>query len=367
MKRAMFIGVLDIAGFEIFDFNGFEQICINFCNEKLQQFFNHHMFVLEQEEYKAEGINWVFVDFGMDLQACIELFEKKLGLLAILEEESMFPKATDKSFEEKLKSNHLGKSTVFIKPKPPKAGEAEGHFAIVHYAGTVTYNLSGWLEKNKDPLNDTVVDQLKKSSSSLVVELFADHPGQSAPAEAKGGKKKKTGGFKTVSSGYREQLNSLMTTLHSTHPHFIRCIVPNLTKTPGAVNAGLIMHQLTCNGVLEGIRICQKGFPNRMLYPDFKHRYKILAAEVMANEKDDKEAAEKTFKLAGLDEELYRCGKTKVFFRAGVLGVMNALERLSLGCSPGSVVCLVARNMEGSRNNVYPSLWFSATSGNTLP
>jgi len=331
MKRAMFIGVLDIAGFEIFDFNGFEQICINFCNEKLQQFFNHHMFVLEQEEYKAEGIDWVFVDFGMDLQACIELFEKKLGLLAILEEESMFPKATDKSFEEKLKSNHLGKSTVFIKPKPPKAGEAEGHFAICHYAGTVTYNLSGWLEKNKDPLNDTVVDQLKKSTSSLVVELFADHPGQSAPAEAKGGKKKKTGGFKTVSSGYREQLNSLMTTLHSTHPHFIRCIVPNLTKTPGAVNAGLIMHQLTCNGVLEGIRICQKGFPNRMLYPDFKHRYKILAAEVMANEKDDKTAAEKTFVLAGLDKELYRCGKTKVFFRAGVLGTMEEIRDERLG------------------------------------
>nr|XP_027224355.1 myosin heavy chain, muscle-like [Penaeus vannamei] len=331
MKRAMFIGVLDIAGFEIFDFNGFEQICINFCNEKLQQFFNHHMFVLEQEEYKAEGIDWVFVDFGMDLQACIELFEKKLGLLAILEEESMFPKATDKSFEEKLKANHLGKSPCFIKPKPPKAGQAEGHFAIVHYAGTVTYNLSGWLEKNKDPLNDTVVDQLKKSKMDLVVELFADHPGQSAPAEAKGGKKKKTGGFKTVSSGYREQLNSLMTTLHSTHPHFVRCIVPNETKSPGVVEAGLIMHQLTCNGVLEGIRICQKGFPNRMQYPDFKHRYKILAADVMATEKDDKKAAEMTFQKSGLDKELYRCGKTKVFFRAGVLGTMEELrdERLA--------------------------------------
>ncbi|XP_042857275.1 myosin heavy chain, muscle-like [Penaeus japonicus] len=331
MKRAMFIGVLDIAGFEIFDFNGFEQICINFCNEKLQQFFNHHMFVLEQEEYKAEGIDWVFVDFGMDLQACIELFEKKLGLLAILEEESMFPKATDKTFEEKLKANHLGKSPCFIKPKPPKAGQAEGHFAIVHYAGTVTYNLSGWLEKNKDPLNDTVVDQLKKSKLPLIVELFADHPGQSAPADAKGGKKKKTGGFKTVSSGYREQLNSLMTTLHSTHPHFVRCIVPNETKTPGLVTASLIMHQLTCNGVLEGIRICQKGFPNRMQYPDFKHRYKILAADVMTTEKDDRKAAEMTFQRSGLDKELYRCGKTKVFFRAGVLGTMEELRDERLG------------------------------------
>ncbi|MPD02853.1 Myosin heavy chain, muscle [Portunus trituberculatus] len=102
-----------------------------------------------------------------------------LGLLSILEEESMFPKATDKSFEEKLKANHLGKSAVFIKPKPPKPGQKEAHFAIVHYAGTVPYNLSGWLEKNKDPLNDTVVDLIKKASNMLIVDIFADHPGQS--------------------------------------------------------------------------------------------------------------------------------------------------------------------------------------------
>ncbi|XP_042889747.1 myosin heavy chain, muscle-like [Penaeus japonicus] len=333
-KRALFIGVLDIAGFEIFDYNGFEQICINFCNEKLQQFFNHHMFVLEQEEYKKEGIDWVFVDFGMDLQACIELFEKKLGILAILEEESMFPKATDKSFEEKLKANHLGKSPVFIKPKPPKAGQAEGHFAIVHYAGTVTYNLSGWLEKNKDPLNDTVVDQLKKSSNALTVEIFADHPGQSGGADTgKGGKggKKSSGGFKTVSSSYREQLNNLMKTLNATHPHFIRCIVPNETKSPGVVEPSLIMHQLTCNGVLEGIRICRKGFPNRMIYPDFKERYKVIASGEMAEIADDKLAAKACFDKAGLDPELYRLGNTKVFFRAGVLGTMEEARDQRLG------------------------------------
>ncbi|XP_050734450.1 myosin heavy chain, muscle-like [Eriocheir sinensis] len=330
-KRATFIGVLDIAGFEIFEYNGFEQICINFCNEKLQQFFNHHMFVLEQEEYKREEIDWVFVDFGMDLQACIELFEKKMGLLSILEEESMFPKATDKSFAEKLNTNHLGKSPVFVKPKAPKPGQEESHFAIVHYAGTVSYNLTGWLEKNKDPLNDTVVDQLKKASNDMIVILFADHPGQSAPAESGGGKGKKSGGFKTVSSAYREQLNNLMKTLNATHPHFIRCIVPNETKSPGVVDAALVMHQLTCNGVLEGIRICRKGFPNRMLYPDFKHRYKILASQEMAAIPDDKQAAKVCFDKSGLDVELYRLGKTKVFFRAGVLGSMEELRDERLG------------------------------------
>ncbi|XP_041779746.1 myosin heavy chain, muscle isoform X28 [Anopheles merus] len=331
-KRAQFIGVLDIAGFEIFDFNGFEQLCINFTNEKLQQFFNHHMFVLEQEEYKKEGINWAFIDFGMDLLACVELIEKPMGILSILEEESMFPKATDQTFAEKLMTNHLGKSAPFMKPRPPKPGIPAGHFAIGHYAGVVSYNISGWLEKNKDPLNDTVVDQFKKGSNALMVEIFADHPGQSAdPAAAKGGRGKKGAGFATVSSSYKEQLNNLMTTLKSTQPHFVRCIIPNEMKTAGVVDAHLVMHQLTCNGVLEGIRICRKGFPNRMMYPDFKLRYMILNPKGVEAEKDLKKCAQVIMDAAGLDSELYRLGNTKVFFRAGVLGQMEEFrdERLS--------------------------------------
>ncbi|XP_043200285.1 myosin heavy chain, muscle-like isoform X9 [Amphibalanus amphitrite] len=329
-KRASFIGVLDIFGFEIFDFNGFEQLCINFTNEKLQQFFNHHMFVLEQEEYKREEIDWVFMDFGMDLQACIDLMEKPMGVLSILEEESMFPKATDKTFEDKLKTNHLGKSALFVKPKPPKPGQSEAHFAIVHYAGTVAYNLTGWLEKNKDPLNDTVVDQFKKGKNALLVEIFADHPGQSAPKEegggGKGGRGKKGGGFATVSASYREQLNGLMKTLHATSPHFIRCIIPNEMKAAGVIDAHLVMHQLTCNGVLEGIRICRKGFPNRMMYHDFRHRYEILAPKEMRACKEGKDACAKCMEKIQLDADKYRLGLTKVFFRAGVLGDMEELR-----------------------------------------
>ncbi|XP_031843700.1 myosin heavy chain isoform X12 [Nomia melanderi] len=337
-KRQHFIGVLDIAGFEIFDYNGFEQLCINFTNEKLQQFFNHHMFVLEQEEYKKEGIDWEFIDFGMDLAACIELIEKPMGILSILEEESMFPKATDKTFEEKLNNNHLGKSPNYLKPKPPKPGQQAAHFAIGHYAGNVPYNITGWLEKNKDPLNDTVVDQFKKSSNKLLVEIFADHPGQSGDAGGggggggKGGRGKKGGGFSTVSSSYREQLNNLMTTLRATQPHFVRCIIPNELKQPGVIDSHLVMHQLTCNGVLEGIRICRKGFPNRMVYPDFKLRYKILApAAVDKVASDPKKAAAAILEASGLDPDQYRLGHTKVFFRAGVLGQMEELrdERLS--------------------------------------
>ncbi|XP_059220762.1 myosin heavy chain, muscle isoform X29 [Stomoxys calcitrans] len=330
-KRQHFIGVLDIAGFEIFDYNGFEQLCINFTNEKLQQFFNHHMFVLEQEEYKREGIDWAFIDFGMDLLACIDLIEKPMGILSILEEESMFPKATDQTFSEKLTNTHLGKSAPFQKPKPPKPGQQAAHFAIGHYAGVVAYNITGWLEKNKDPLNDTVVDQFKKSKNALLVEIFADHPGQSGGGDAKGGRGKKGGGFATVSSAYKEQLNSLMTTLRSTQPHFVRCIIPNEMKQPGLVDAHLVMHQLTCNGVLEGIRICRKGFPNRMVYPDFKQRYMILAPAIMASEKSPKNAAAKCLESVGLDSDMYRIGHTKVFFRAGVLGQMEEFRDERLG------------------------------------
>ncbi|XP_035775749.1 myosin heavy chain, muscle-like isoform X26 [Anopheles albimanus] len=331
-KRAQFIGVLDIAGFEIFDYNGFEQLCINFTNEKLQQFFNHHMFVLEQEEYKKEGINWAFIDFGMDLLACIDLIEKPMGILSILEEESMFPKATDQTFAEKLMTNHLGKSAPFQKPRPPKPGCQAGHFAIGHYAGVVSYNITGWLEKNKDPLNDTVVDQFKKGTNALVVEIFADHPGQSAdPAASKGGRGKKGAGFATVSSSYKEQLNNLMTTLKSTQPHFVRCIIPNEMKTAGVVDAHLVMHQLTCNGVLEGIRICRKGFPNRMMYPDFKLRYKILCPHLIKEPCSPEKVAQIVLAHIQLPEEQFRMGKTKVFFRAGVLGQMEEFrdERLS--------------------------------------
>merc|ERR1712241_693802 len=317
LKKANFCAVLDIAGFEIFEYNGFEQISINFVNEKLQQFFNHHMFVVEQEEYVKEGIDWEMVDFGMDLAAAIIMFEKPMGLWAILEEESLFPKATDKSFEEKLKAG-LGKCGPFAKPQSKT--DKNAHFAVIHYAGTVSYNVTGWLEKNKDPVNDTVVDCLKRSGNELLVHLWKDHPGQSAPPEEeKGKKKKKGGGAKTVSSVYLVQLAELMTTLHATEPHFIRCIVPNTHKQPLVVETELIMHQLTCNGVLEGIRVCMLGFPNRMLYPDFKSRYAILGAKEIASSSDNKVAVFALMDKVGFPREKFQLGHTKVFFRAGAL------------------------------------------------
>lgn len=200
-KRQYFIGVLDIAGFEIFEYNTFEQLCINYTNERLQQFFNHHMFVLEQEEYKKEGINWEFIDFGMDLQQCIDLIEKPMGILSILEEECMFPKASDKSFLGKLYENHMGKSKNFGKPKPDKKAKYEPHFELYHYAGTVQYNIAGWLDKNKDPINETVVQLLQASKEPLVSLFFAEPKDDAAGGAGK--KKKKGSAYQTISAVHR--------------------------------------------------------------------------------------------------------------------------------------------------------------------
>ncbi|XP_032932506.1 myosin-1B-like isoform X2 [Catharus ustulatus] len=329
--RQYFIGVLDIAGFEIFDFNSLEQLCINFTNEKLQQFFNHHMFVLEQEEYKKEGIEWEFIDFGMDLAACIELIEKPMGIFSILEEECMFPKATDTSFKNKLYDQHLGKSNNFQKPKPGK-GKAEAHFSLVHYAGTVDYNITGWLEKNKDPLNETVIGLYQKSSVKTLALLFASAGGEAGHGGGGGGGKKggkkKGSSFQTVSALFRENLNKLMTNLRSTHPHFVRCIIPNETKTPGAMEHELVLHQLRCNGVLEGIRICRKGFPSRVLYADFKQRYKVLNASAIPEGQfiDSKKASEKLLGSIDVDHTQYRFGHTKVFFKAGLIGLLEEMR-----------------------------------------
>merc|ERR1712242_240895 len=208
--------------------------------------------------------------------------------------------------------------------KAKSSTDPNAHFAIIHYAGTVSYNVTGWLEKNKDPVNDTVVDVLKRGSCALMVTVWADHPGQSAPPEdPKEKKKKKKGGGKTVSSVYLVQLGELMATLNTTEPHFIRCIVPNTHKKPLETETPLIMHQLTCNGVLEGIRVCMLGFPNRIRYCDYKMRYMILGASHLANASNDKEGVKALMSSINFEAEKYRCGHTMVFFRAGALAALE--------------------------------------------
>ncbi|CAL8333707.1 unnamed protein product [Merluccius merluccius] len=325
-QGASFIGILDIAGFEIFELNSFEQLCINYTNEKLQQLFNHTMFVLEQEEYQREGIEWSFIDFGLDLQPCIDLIEKSAGppgVLALLDEECWFPKATDKSFVEKVVQEQ-GSSPKFQKPKKLKD---DVDFCIIHYAGKVDYKADEWLMKNMDPLNECVASLLNQSTDKFIADLWRDMDrivgldkvaGMSDSMH--GAFKTRKGMFRTVGQLYKEQLSNLMATLRNTNPNFVRCIIPNHEKKAGKLEPHLVLDQLRCNGVLEGIRICRQGFPNRVVFQEFRQRYEILTPNsIPKGFMDGKQACVLMIKALELDPNLYRIGQSKVFFRAGVL------------------------------------------------
>ncbi|NXU78031.1 MYH9 protein, partial [Oreotrochilus melanogaster] len=337
-QGASFIGILDIAGFEIFELNSFEQLCINYTNEKLQQLFNHTMFILEQEEYQREGIEWNFIDFGLDLQPCIDLIEKPAGppgILALLDEECWFPKATDKSFVEKVVQEQ-GTHPKFQKPKQLKD---KADFCIIHYAGKVDYKADEWLMKNMDPLNDNIATLLHQSSDKFVSELWKDVDrivgldqvaGMSESA-LPGAFKTRKGMFRTVGQLYKEQLAKLMATLRNTNPNFVRCIIPNHEKKAGKLDPHLVLDQLRCNGVLEGIRICRQGFPNRVVFQEFRQRYEILTPNAIPKGfMDGKQACVLMIKALELDNNLYRIGQSKVFFRAGVLAHLEEERDLKI-------------------------------------
>uniref|UniRef100_A0A7N8XYM5 Myosin, heavy chain 10, non-muscle n=1 Tax=Mastacembelus armatus TaxID=205130 RepID=A0A7N8XYM5_9TELE len=337
-QGASFIGILDIAGFEIFQLNSFEQLCINYTNEKLQQLFNHTMFVLEQEEYQREGIEWSFIDFGLDLQPCIDLIERPAnppGVLALLDEECWFPKATDKTFVDKL-IQEQGTHTKFQKPRQLKD---KADFCIIHYAGRVDYKADEWLMKNMDPLNDNVATLLHQSTDKFVAELWKDVDrivgldqvaGMNETAFGATYKTKK-GMFRTVGQLYKESLTKLMATLRNTNPNFVRCIIPNHEKRAGKLEPHLVLDQLRCNGVLEGIRICRQGFPNRIVFQEFRQRYEILTPNAIPKGfMDGKQACERMIQALELDPNLFRIGQSKIFFRTGVLAHLEEERDLKI-------------------------------------
>ncbi|XP_031419393.1 myosin-10 isoform X2 [Clupea harengus] len=337
-QGASFIGILDIAGFEIFQLNSFEQLCINYTNEKLQQLFNHTMFILEQEEYQREGIEWSFIDFGLDLQPCIDLIERPAnppGVLALLDEECWFPKATDKTFVDKLMQEQ-GTHTKFQKPKQLKD---KADFSIIHYAGRVDYKADEWLMKNMDPLNDNVATLLHQSTDKFVAELWKDVDRIVGLDQVAGMNettfgatyKTKKGMFRTVGQLYKESLTKLMATLRNTNPNFVRCIIPNHEKRAGKLDPHLVLDQLRCNGVLEGIRICRQGFPNRIVFQEFRQRYEILTPNAIPKGfMDGKQACERMIRALELDPNLFRIGQSKIFFRTGVLAHLEEERDLKI-------------------------------------
>lgn len=353
VEKDNFIGILDIAGFEIFEFNSFEQLCINFTNERLQQFFNNHMFNLEQAEYKREKIEWTMINFGIDSQATIDLISKQgKGVLSLLNEESLFPNGTDKSFTAKLVQTHGGRHPKFSYDKLNEGTT----FQIAHYAGTVEYNTLQWLEKNKDPLQNDLENAVAGSKNPVLAKLFVNFalnkPGQSSTAESRSDSSKMRGAITvTVGSQYKEQLDSLLDTLGATHPHFIRCIIPNHKKVPGEIDDEIVLDQLACNGVLEGIRISRMGYPNRMPYPVFLKRYYLLA-DVPPTAPDAKAATKKILdKLQGqgvVDGAKVQYGVTKIFFRVGEMAkIEEAREAFVAKIVP--VVQALARGYVGRK------------------
>ncbi|CAO4373026.1 unnamed protein product [Caenorhabditis nigoni] len=317
-RNSRFIAVLDIAGFEIIEKNSFEQFCINYTNEKLQQFFNHFMFVKEQTDYLEEGIKWTQVNFANHLQPTIDLIEKPMGVLSFLEEECVVPNGSEKSLLEKLCSNLAGDSS-FKKSKQSQKYSILRHFAVQHYAGEVHYNIDGWLEKNRDNVENSVLDILSQSTHPLLKVLFPPVPVNNLKA------RRGTITNSTVSFMYKNQLQCLLDTLNTSSAHFIRCVVPNYEKLPGKIDAPLVLAQLKCNGVLEGIRICREGYPSRLPHSEFIERYSLLLKN---KEKScgasEKEKCAMICQDADVRKERFAVGKTKLFCKVGVI---SELER----------------------------------------
>ncbi|KAH8505409.1 hypothetical protein Peur_045174 [Populus x canadensis] len=307
------IGVLDIYGFESFKFNSFEQFCINFTNEKLQQHFNQHVFKMEQEEYTKEEINWSYIEF-VDNQDVLDLIEKKPGgIIALLDEACMFPKSTHETFAQKLYQTFKNNKR-FIKPKLSRTS-----FTISHYAGEVMYLADQFLDKNKDYVVAEHQDLLTASKCPFAASLFPPLPEESS----------KSSKFSSIGSRFKLQLQSLMETLNSTEPHYIRCVKPNNLLKPAIFENANIIQQLRCGGVLEAIRISCAGYPTRRTFYEFLLRFGVLAPEVLEGNHDDKVACQMILDKMGLKG--YQIGKTKVFLRAGQMAELDARRTEVLG------------------------------------
>ncbi|XP_021571446.1 unconventional myosin-Vb [Carlito syrichta] len=334
LKQHSFIGVLDIYGFETFEVNSFEQFCINYANEKLQQQFNLHVFKLEQEEYMKEQIPWTLIDFS-DNQPCIDLIEAKLGILDLLDEECKVPKGTDQNWAQKLYDRHTG-SQHFQKPRMSNTA-----FIVVHFADKVEYLSDGFLEKNRDTVYEEQINILKASKFPLVADLFQDDK-DPVPATATPGKGSSSKinirsarppikvsnkeHKKTVGHQFRTSLHLLMETLNATTPHYVRCIKPNDEKLPFHFDPRRAVQQLRACGVLETIRISAAGYPSRWAYHDFFNRYRVLVKKRELANTDKKAVCKSVLENLIKDPDKIQFGRTKIFFRAGQVAYLEKLR-----------------------------------------
>ncbi|KAK4484366.1 hypothetical protein RD792_006943 [Penstemon davidsonii] len=318
-KTGRCINILDIFGFESFKKNSFEQFCINYANERLQQHFNRHLFKLEQEECELDGIDWTKVDFE-DNQDCLDLYEKKpIGLISLLDEESSFPEATDLTFANKLKQ-HLDANHCF-------KGERVGAFSVRHYAGEVLYDTEEFLEKNRDPLHFKAI-QLLSLCTSRLPQLFASKLLKNSQNPA--GSMIQLGMSlcqkQSVATKFKGQLFKLLQQLECTRPHFICCIKPNSKQIPGAFEKYIVLEQLRCCGILEMVRVSRSGYPTRMTHQEFTRRYGFLLQENNTCE-DPLSTSVAILQQFDILPDRYQVGYRKLYFRAGQIGALENVRK----------------------------------------
>ncbi|KJE93657.1 myosin-VI [Capsaspora owczarzaki ATCC 30864] len=327
-----YIGVLDIAGFEFFQHNSFEQFCINFCNEKLQQFFNEKVLKQEQEIYAKEGITYREIEY-LDNQDVIDMIEdKKEGILAALDEEAKLPTPLDKHFSQTL-HNKFKKHFRFVSPKKSKVPSQkkltdDEAFMIRHYAGAVCYEVVGFVDKNNDALHADLEMLLDETKDAFIKELFSKPASAEGDAKDSGkdnGKRAKLH-FESVGKKFSSQLTELMDKLRATRSNFVRCIKPNLKMLPNIFSGAEILSQLQCAGMVEVLTLLQGGYPSRTAFSDLYEMYKgFLPAKLSSL--DPRTFCQALFKALGMDETHFQFGMSKVFFKSGKFAEFDKMTK----------------------------------------
>ncbi|XP_014841211.1 PREDICTED: unconventional myosin-VIIa isoform X6 [Poecilia mexicana] len=297
------IGLLDIFGFENFTINSFEQLCINFANENLQQFFVRHVFKLEQEEYNLENINWQHIEFTDNQDALDMIAIKPMNIISLIDEESKFPKGTDTTMLNKLNFQHK-LNTNYIPPK----NNYETQFGIQHFAGVVYYETRGFLEKNRDTLYGDIIQLVHSSKNKFIKQIFQADVAMGAETRKRS---------PTLSSQFKRSLELLMRTLSVCQPFFVRCIKPNEYKKPMLFDRELCVRQLRYSGMMETIRIRRAGYPIRYTFVEFVDRYRVLMPGVKpAYKQEDLRGTCQRIAEAvlGKDDD-WQMGKTKIFLK----------------------------------------------------
>ena len=316
-----FIGLLDVFGFEIFEVNSFEQLCINFANEKLHQFFLKFVFKMEELIYKEEAIVGIKIEYS-DNQPCIDLIERPpMGIFKLLDSMCKTPKATDTKFCNSIMDEHakMGKvhPNLSAPKRRPRGGEHED-FTVAHFAGEVRYSCTNFLEKNNDSLDQSFKAMLVASSNSVVREIGRAAEDREAAALAAAKPGARVGAFASVSSRFVKDINALIDALNQTTAHFVRCMKPNPRFKPLDFDSAMIMSQLKCNGTLEAVRLMRNGYPNRVPYDLMFDRYKkhLISVPGVA-ELTPAQFCEVLAAIAEMDPADYQLGVSKMFLKAG--------------------------------------------------